>query len=119
LLSQLGNIWSPYFFPSDDGPRYVMAMLLMTGFSAVSIIASLLMKFLLKKDNKKLLIQAEIDGRRVQLYTTNRRQTLRVEVFAFVWGLTLRIGRGESKCLYCQSRSVCFNIVKSHSDLNC
>jgi hypothetical protein len=41
----------------------------MTGFSAVSIIASLLMKFLLKKDNKKLLIQAEIDGRRVQLYT--------------------------------------------------
>jgi len=69
LLSQFGNIWSPYFFPSDDGPRYVMAMLLMMGFSALSIVASLLMKFLLKKDNKKLLAEAEISGRRVQLYT--------------------------------------------------
>lgn len=32
LLSQLGNIWSPYFFPSSDGPRYIMAMLLEMAF---------------------------------------------------------------------------------------
>jgi hypothetical protein len=32
--------------------------------------------------------------------SNNRRQTLRVEVFAFVWQLTLRVRRGESKCLY-------------------
>ncbi|CAG7565385.1 unnamed protein product [Fusarium equiseti] len=70
LLSQLGNIWSPYFFPASDGPRYVMAMLLMMGFSALSIVASLLMKFLLKKDNRKLLAEAEQSGRAVKLYTT-------------------------------------------------
>ncbi|USP74360.1 major facilitator superfamily transporter [Curvularia clavata] len=70
LLSQLGNIWSPYFFPSTDGPRYVMAMLLMMAFSVISIIASMLMKYLLKKDNKKLLAEAESVGRDVKLYTT-------------------------------------------------
>lgn len=69
LLSQLGNIWSPYFFPSDDGPKYTMAMLLMMAFSALSIVASLVMKISLKKENKKLLAEAERTGRRVQLYT--------------------------------------------------
>jgi hypothetical protein len=69
LLSQFGNIWSPYFFPADDGPRYVMAMLLMMGFSALSIAASLVMKVLLKRANRKLVAEAEGSGRRVQLYT--------------------------------------------------
>lgn len=70
LLSQFGNIWSPYFFPASHGPRYVMAMLLMMAFSALSIVASLLMKYLLKKANKKLLAEAEDTGRQPQLYTT-------------------------------------------------
>ncbi|KAI8649140.1 MFS domain-containing protein [Fusarium keratoplasticum] len=70
LLSQLGNIWSPYFFPASDGPRYVMAMLLMMAFSALSIAASMLMKFLLKKENKKLLAQGQQTGHEVRLYTT-------------------------------------------------
>lgn len=69
LLSQLGNIWSPYFFPASDGPRYVMAMLLMMAFSVLSIIASMLMKFLLKKENKKMLAEAERTGQQVKLYT--------------------------------------------------
>ncbi|KAJ4178087.1 hypothetical protein NW755_013426 [Fusarium falciforme] len=70
LLSQLGNIWSPYFFPASDGPRYVMAMLLMMAFSALSIAASMLMKFLLKRENKKLLAQGQQTGHEVRLYTT-------------------------------------------------
>ncbi|KAJ4015556.1 hypothetical protein NW752_007014 [Fusarium irregulare] len=70
LLSQLGDIWSLYFFPASQGPRYVMVMLLMMAFSALSIVASLLMKFLLKKDNRKLLAEAEQSGRTVKLYTT-------------------------------------------------
>lgn len=69
LLSQFGNIWSPYFFPSTDGPRYIMAMLLMMGFSALSIIASLLMKFLLKRENRKMLAEAEQTGQEIKLYT--------------------------------------------------
>ncbi|KAH7461812.1 hypothetical protein FOMA001_g18876 [Fusarium oxysporum f. sp. matthiolae] len=54
LLSQLGNIWSPYFFPASDGPRYIKANLLMMAFSALSVATCVLMRFSLKKANKKL-----------------------------------------------------------------
>ena len=69
MLSQFGNIWSPYFFPSSDGPRYVMAMLLMMAFSILSIVASLLIKFMLKKENRKILAEGERTGQQVKLYT--------------------------------------------------
>lgn len=59
LLSQLGNIWSPYFFPTSDGPRYVMANILMGVFSAVSIGTCILMRILLKRANKKLLANGD------------------------------------------------------------
>jgi predicted MFS family arabinose efflux permease len=70
LLAQLGNIWSPYFFPSKDGPRYVMAMLLMMGFCVLSIVFALSLKVILKRDNKKLLEEGERTGQNVTLYTT-------------------------------------------------
>lgn len=54
LLSQLGNIWSPYFFPSGDGPRYVMANILMMVSSAVSVLTCVVMKWMLIKENRKL-----------------------------------------------------------------
>lgn len=54
LLSQLGNIWSPYFFPASDSPRYVMAMLLMMASTIVSMISAGTMKFMLSRANKKL-----------------------------------------------------------------
>lgn len=69
LLSQLGNIWSPYFFPAADGPRYVMAMLLMMAFSALSIVASLWMKLMLKRENRKILAEFERTGLQANLYT--------------------------------------------------
>lgn len=70
LLSQLGNIWSPYFYLSADEPRYVLAMLLMKPFSVLSIVTSVLMKYLLKKENEKLLAEAECTGGDIKLYTT-------------------------------------------------
>lgn len=54
LLSQLGNIWSPYFFPSSDGPRYVMANILMAVSSGVSIATCIVMKMLLRRANRRL-----------------------------------------------------------------
>ncbi|CAH0051701.1 unnamed protein product [Clonostachys solani] len=54
LLSQLGNIWSPYFFPSTDGPRYVKANILMMAFSALSVVTCMVMKWMLTKANRKL-----------------------------------------------------------------
>lgn len=54
VLSQLGNIYSPYFFPASDGPRYLKAMLLLMSFSALSIVTCAVMKVMLKRANKKL-----------------------------------------------------------------
>lgn len=68
LLSQFGNIWSPYFFPKSDGPRYLMAMLLMMGFSALSIACCIVMKLDLKRANRKLRAEAEEEGKSVVLY---------------------------------------------------
>lgn len=62
-------ISAPYFFPSSHGPRYVMAMLLMMTFSVLSIVAALLMKYLLKKANKDLLEEAKQTGQQPKLYT--------------------------------------------------
>lgn len=69
LSAQFGNIWSPYFFPSTDGPRYVMAMLLMLGFSILSIVCALCMKMILARANKTLLAEAERSGQQVTLYS--------------------------------------------------
>ncbi|KAI8160292.1 putative transporter [Colletotrichum sp. SAR 10_70] len=65
LLSQLGNIWSPYFFPSTDSPRYVMANLLMMASSALSIVTCAIMKVMLTRANKKL----KAEGRDTNLFT--------------------------------------------------
>ncbi|KAL5366222.1 major facilitator superfamily domain-containing protein [Aspergillus floccosus] len=69
LLSQFGNIWSPYFFRAGDEPRYILAMILMMGFSGLSIACAMLMKVILKRENKKLLDQAGQTGQAVTLYT--------------------------------------------------
>ncbi|KAF9883460.1 hypothetical protein FE257_003458 [Aspergillus nanangensis] len=55
LVSQFGNIWSPYFFRAQDEPRYTLAMILMMAFAAASIGTCALMKWTLKRDNRKLL----------------------------------------------------------------
>ncbi|KAH7393283.1 major facilitator superfamily domain-containing protein [Cadophora sp. MPI-SDFR-AT-0126] len=55
MLSQLGNIWSPYFFKPSDAPRYVPAMVLMMAFAVLSVICCGVMKFGLKKQNKKIM----------------------------------------------------------------
>lgn len=59
VVSQLGNIYSPYFFPSSDGPRYIMAMILMMAFSAMSVVTCVVMKVLLTRQNKRLLEAGE------------------------------------------------------------
>jgi MFS family permease len=69
LLSQFGNIWSPYFFQDQDEPRYVLAMLLMMAFSGVSIACALTMKVVLRRRNERLLAEAQAEGREVTLYT--------------------------------------------------
>lgn len=69
LLSQFGNIWSPYFFPKSDGPRYLMAMLLMLAFSVLSIACSIVMRVILTRANNRLRDEAEREGKPLVPYT--------------------------------------------------
>lgn len=69
LMSQLGNIWSPYFFANGEEPRYVKAMVLMMAFSVLSALCCWLMKIILGRDNRKLIASFEGTGRTPQLYT--------------------------------------------------
>ncbi|KEF61162.1 uncharacterized protein A1O9_02727 [Exophiala aquamarina CBS 119918] len=69
VMSQLGNIWSPYIFRSNDPPRYLMAMILVMAFSGISILGCMLMKAVLRRDNKKLIAQYEGTGQTPTLHT--------------------------------------------------
>ncbi|KAH6707799.1 major facilitator superfamily domain-containing protein [Leptodontidium sp. MPI-SDFR-AT-0119] len=69
LLSQLGNIWSPYFFRPGDSPRYLLAMTLMMAFSGLSILTCMVMKWSLRRANQKLTRDSEGSGTVPVLYT--------------------------------------------------
>ncbi|KAF2193953.1 MFS general substrate transporter [Zopfia rhizophila CBS 207.26] len=69
IMSQMGNIWSPYFFRPEDAPRYVPAMLLMMGFSVVSVVTCMFMKAVLRKENMALLKAAQDSGIKANLHT--------------------------------------------------
>ncbi|KAF0327794.1 allantoate permease [Colletotrichum asianum] len=69
IFGQFGNIWSPYFFSPGDAPRYVKAMILMVAFSLASVLGCMLMKWTLRRDNKKLLERFAGSGTSPNLYT--------------------------------------------------
>lgn len=60
VIGQFGSIWSPYFFDSNEAPRYTKAMLLLMAFCALQATLCFVMKFILRKENKKII--AEFDG---------------------------------------------------------
>jgi len=69
LLSQLGNIWSPYFFRPQDASRYLLAMLLMMAFALLSFATCMIMKWSLRRENAKILAEYEGREERPTLYT--------------------------------------------------
>lgn len=68
LLGQFGNIWSPYFFTAGDEPRYIKAYILMVIFAGCGMFTCWIMKWVLHRDNKKLLAAHEGTGDRPNLY---------------------------------------------------
>lgn len=62
IMSQMGNIYSPYFFRPQDAPRYILAMLLMMSFAVISIITCMVMKVSLSRANAKLRKEEEETG---------------------------------------------------------
>ncbi|KAJ4299219.1 hypothetical protein N0V90_004463 [Kalmusia sp. IMI 367209] len=77
ICSQMGNIYSPYFFRPQDAPRYLLAMLLMMSFSALSILTALFMKTTLRRENK------DVEERRIHTQDETENATLRLALLLF------------------------------------
>ncbi|KAL7764686.1 hypothetical protein ACKLNR_005831 [Fusarium oxysporum f. sp. zingiberi] len=69
VTGQLGTIWSPYFFDSNDEPRYTRAMILLLAFAVLEISVCFLLKFILRRANKKIIAEYEGTGRVPTLFT--------------------------------------------------
>ncbi|KAK7229385.1 hypothetical protein V2G26_001555 [Clonostachys chloroleuca] len=62
VTGQFGSLWSPYFFDPNDQPRYTRAMILLMAFALLEVSLCFLMKFLLRRENKKILQACEASG---------------------------------------------------------
>ncbi|KAG9497113.1 hypothetical protein J7337_011905 [Fusarium musae] len=69
VTGQLGTIWSPYFFDSDDEPRYTRAVILLLAFAVLEICVCFLLKFILRRANKKIIAEYEGTGEIPTLFT--------------------------------------------------
>jgi hypothetical protein len=69
VVGHMGNIMSPYFFPSTDGPRYLMAMLCMMSMAVLTVAMAMITKFVLIRENKKLRKETDERGVTYSPYT--------------------------------------------------
>ncbi|KAL4876361.1 major facilitator superfamily domain-containing protein [Aspergillus karnatakaensis] len=69
ITGQLGSIWSPYFFHAHEAPRYLTAMILLLVFSALEAVICVGMRFLLRRENKRLIAWGNEEGVVPNLYT--------------------------------------------------
>lgn len=70
VCGQFGSIWSPYFFDERDAPRYVQAMVLLMAFAALQVAICIVLKFILKRANRKILADNEDIGENPNLFVT-------------------------------------------------
>lgn len=70
VLAQLGNIMSPYFFRSQDQPRYVLALILLIVFAAMSGSSCLFLKWDLSRANKKIQDESDVNGTMARRFIT-------------------------------------------------
>ncbi|KAE8445672.1 hypothetical protein EG329_012970 [Mollisiaceae sp. DMI_Dod_QoI] len=61
-LSNICQIYSPFLYPTGDGPRYVNAMCVNMGMSIMAIVFATVLRFHLKALNRKLNIGEVVDG---------------------------------------------------------
>jgi len=53
-IGNLAQIYSPYLYPSSNGPRYLIAMIVNSCFCLGCIAATLILRWCLVKENQKL-----------------------------------------------------------------
>ena len=62
-FSTLCAIYGSYLYPNDGGPRYVLAFSVNAGMAAIAIAASTVLRFVLKRENRKLDIREREEER--------------------------------------------------------
>lgn len=70
VLAQLGNIMSPYFFRDQDEPRYVLAMILLIVFAGLSATTCVVLKWDLRRANRRIVNESATSGTIPKLFTT-------------------------------------------------
>jgi hypothetical protein len=57
MNNSFGNtalVWTPYLYPKEDGPRYIKAWSVNLALCVVVFVATFVLGFCLKRDNKKM-----------------------------------------------------------------
>ncbi|KAI1255756.1 hypothetical protein MGN70_002496 [Eutypa lata] len=54
VCAQIGQIYGPYLWPKTDGPRYLIGFSASAGFSLLSLLLCWVMRFLLKRQNRRV-----------------------------------------------------------------
>ena len=62
VMSALSYIWSPYFFRNEDAPRYRPGMIILIVFAVACILSAGLMRWILWRDNRKMLARYQGTG---------------------------------------------------------
>lgn len=62
IVANASYIYTPYLYPSSDGPRYLSAMGANAGFSAGTVICAWILKVWLMAENKKLRASGSAEG---------------------------------------------------------
>lgn len=68
ILGQIGNFVAPYFFQESDEPRYRLAFIMMMVMAAMTVSAAAVLKWVLKRSNKKMYEKAVREGGVYQPY---------------------------------------------------
>lgn len=66
VLGGLGAVWAPFLFRGRDRPRYTLAFGVICGFVVVDVTCCLVMRWVLKRQNRKIVEEARQQGRPVE-----------------------------------------------------
>ena len=53
-VGNLALVWTPYLYPASEGPRYMKAWSVNVSLTAVTIVSSIILSIILRRDNKKM-----------------------------------------------------------------
>ncbi|KAL4802397.1 major facilitator superfamily domain-containing protein [Aspergillus unguis] len=65
-IGNLALVWTPYLYPDSDGPRYTTAWSVNLALAVVTVASTVILSFILKKDNKRLEEVAEMSSEHVE-----------------------------------------------------